>query len=185
LLNIDKDGISSERASLLTNIHDHLDNATGQTVRRCLGFVFLHVLASSDCLSIGYKNGIRQLINLNHGVTRQHDVVTTKEQEGDGLIEYKDKDDLSKEDTAASIIENIEKESREHDEKVFLWGVDEDTRRIDGLRKQRWGDDRVSGVQQHVLNQLADRDLEYKDFELLNLPIGETQEKCIIVGILH
>jgi len=111
--------------------------------------------------------------------------VTTKEQEGDGLIEYKDKDDLSKENTAASIVQNIEKEVRDHDEKVFLWGVDEDSRRIDGLRKQKWGDDRVSGVQRHVLERLANRDVEYTEFELLNLPIGNEQERCIIVGILH
>lgn len=185
LLNIDKDEIAAERASLLATIHNHLDNATGQTVRRCLGFIFLHVLAESDCVSVGYRNGLKQLINLNYGATRQHDVVTTKEQEGDGLIEYKDKDDLGKGDTAASIVENIEKESRNHDEKVFLWGVDEDTRRIDGLRKQRWGDDRVSGVQSHVLDRLTDRDVEYTDFELLNLPIGDEQKRCIIVGILH
>jgi len=185
LLNIDKAEIATERASLLATTHNHLDNATGQTVRRCLGFVFLHVLAESDCVSVGFKNGIKELINLNHGATRQHDVVTTKEQEGDGLIEYKDKDDLSKEDTAASIVENIEKEGRNYDEKLFLWGVDEDTRRIDGLRKQKWGDDRVSGVQRHVLERLADRDVEYTDFELLNLPIGDEQERCIIVGILH
>lgn len=185
LLNIDKAEIALERASLLATIHDHLDNATGQTVRRCLGFVFLHVLTESDCISVGFKNGIKQLINLSHGATRQHDVVTTKEQEGDGLIEYKDKDDLSKEDTAASIVENIEKEGRKYDEKVFLWGVDEDTRRIDGLRKQKWGDDRVSGVQRHVLDRLADRDVEYTDFELLNPPIGDEQERCIIIGILH
>jgi len=185
LLNIDKAEITPERASLLATIHDHMDNATGQTVRRCLGFVFLHVLAEADCVSVGFKNGIKQLINLNYGATRQHDVVTTKEQEGDGLIEYKDKDDLSKEDTAASIVENIEKEGRNYDEKVFLWGVDEDTRRIDGLRKQRWGDDRVSGVQGHVLDCLADRDVEYTNFELLNLPIGDDRERCIIVGILR
>lgn len=185
LLNIDKAEIAPERDSLLVTIHDHLDNATGQTVRRCLGFVFLNVLAESDCVSVGFKNGIKQLINLNHGATRQHDVVTTKEQEGYGLIEYKDKDDLSKEDTAASIVENIEKEGRNFNEKVFLWGVDEDTRRIDGLRKQKWGDDRVSGVQRHVLNRLADRDVEYTDFRLLNLPIGDEQERCIIVGILY
>lgn len=185
LLNIDRAEIAPERASLLANIHDHLDNATGETVRRCLGFVFLHVLAESDCISVGFKKGIEELINLNHGATRQHDVVTTKEQEGDGLIEYKDKEDLSKEDTAASIVENIEKESRNYDQKLFLWGVDEDTRRIDGLRKQRWGDDRVSGVQHHVLDRLADRDVDYTDFELLNLPIGDKKERCIIVGILH
>jgi hypothetical protein len=185
LLNIDKADFAPERASLLTTIHDHLDNATGQTVRRCLGFIFLHVLSESDYISVGFENGIKQLINLNYGSTRQHDVVTTKEQEGDGLIEYKDKDDLSKENTAASIVQNIEKEVRDHDEKVFLWGVDEDSRRIDGLRKQKWGDDRVSGVQRHVLERLANRDVEYTEFELLNLPIGNEQERCIIVGILH
>ena len=185
LLNIDQSEIASERASLLETTHDHLDNATGQTVRRCLGSIFLHILAESDCISVGFKNGIKELINLNHGKTRQHDVVTTKEQEGDGLIEYKDKADLSKEDTAANIVENIKKESKNHDEKLFMWGVDEDTRRIDGLRKQKWGDDRVSGVQHHVVEELGDHELEYTDFDLLNLPIGDEQERCIIVGILH
>lgn len=185
LLNISQAKMDPERASLLTTIHDHLDNATGQTVRRCLGFVFLHVLAGSDCVNVGFKNGINQLINLNHGATRQHDVVTTKEQEGNGLIEYKDRADLSKEDSAASIMENIVKERRNYDEKVFLWGIDEDTRRVDGLRKQKWGDDRVSSIQRHVLDRLAARDAEYTGFELLNLPIGVEQERCIIVGILH
>ncbi|WP_254862268.1 hypothetical protein [Halovivax gelatinilyticus] len=185
LLNIDIEEIAPERAQLLNTIHDHLDNATGQTLRRCLGFVFLHALADSECVSIGYKNGLNQLINLNHGATRQHDVVTTKEQEGDGLIEYKDKDDLGKEDTATSIVDNIEKESRNHDEKVFLWGIDEGSRRVDGLRKGRWGDDRVSSIQKHVLDRLEERDMNYTDFELVNLPIGENQERCILVGILY
>lgn len=185
LLNIDQQEIAPERAHLLNTIHDHLENATGQTLRRCLGIVFLHALAESECVTVGYKNGLRQLINLNHGATRQHDVVTTKEQEGDGLIEYKDKDDLGKEDTAASIVDNIEKESRNFDEKVFLWGIDEGSRRVDGLRKGRWGDDRVSGIQTHVVDRLADRDVEYTNFEMLNLPIGDDQERCIIVGILY
>jgi len=136
-------------------------------------------------VNVGFKKGLKQLINLNYGATRQHDVVTTKEQEGDGLIEYKDKADLSKEDTAASIIENIEKESRNHDEKVFLWGIDEDNRRVDGLRKQKWGDDRVSNIQTYTVDRLADCDVECTDFRMLNLPIGEEQERCIIVGILY
>lgn len=185
LLNIDNNEITTERAEFLSTIHDHLDNATGETVRRCLGFVLLHTLAESECVNVGFENGIKQLINLNYGTTRQHDVVTTKEQEGDGLIEYKDKADLSKEDTAGSIIGNIEKESRNHDEKVFLWGIDEDNRRVDGLRKQKWGDDRVSGIQTLVVDRLGDSDVEYTDFRMLNLPIGDEQERCIIVGILH
>lgn len=124
---------------MLSTIHDHLDNATGETVRRCLGCILLHTLAESECVNVGFKNGINQLINLNYGTTRQHDVVTTKEQEGNGLIEYKDKADLSKEDTAGSIIENIEKESPNHDEKVFLWGIDEDNRRVDGCGSRSGG----------------------------------------------
>jgi hypothetical protein len=185
LLNIDKSEITAERAELLSTIHDHLDNATGETVRRCLGFILLHTLIESECVNVGFKKGLKQLINLNYGATRQHDVVTTKEQEGDGLIEYKDKADLSKEDTAASIIENIEKESRNHDEKVFLWGIDEDNRRLDGLRKQKWGDDRVSNIQTYTVDRLADCDVECTDFRMLNLPIGEEQERCIIAGILY
>lgn len=185
LLNIEREEIAPERAQLLDTIHNHLENATGQTLRRCLGFVFLHALAESECVSVGYKNGLKQLINLNHGTTRQHDVVTTKEQEGEGLIEYKDKDDLGKEDTAASIVDNIEKESRDYDKKVFLWGIDEGSRRVDGLRKGRWGDDRVSGIQKHVLDRLNDRNVDYTEFKLLNLPIGEDQERCIVVGILY
>lgn len=185
LLNIDRQEIVAERAQLLNTIHDHCENATGQTLRRCLGFIFLHTLAESECVSVGYKNGLKQLINLNHGATRQHDVVTTKEQEGNGLIEYKDKDDLGKEDTAASIVENIQKESRNHDEKVFLWGIDEGSRQVNGLRKGRWGDDRVSSIQKHVLNRLDERDMNYSGFELVNLPIGEDHERCIIAGILY
>lgn len=185
LLNIDEDEIAPERAQLLDTIHDHLDNATGQTVRRCLGFVFLHALAESECVNHGFQNSLKQLINLNHGATRQHDVVTTKEMEGDGLIEYKDKDDLGKEDTAASIVENIEKEYCNHDEKVFLWGIDEETRRVDGLRQQRWGDDRVTGIQNHVLDRLDERKINYTDFEMVNLPLNEGRERCIIAGILY
>jgi hypothetical protein len=185
LLNVDRQEIGAERAQLLNTIHDHCENATGQTLRRCLGFIFLYILAESECVGIGYRNGLKQLINLNHGATRQRDVVTTKEQEGDGLIEYKDKDDLGKEDTAASIVANIEKESRNHDEKVFLWGIDEGNRHVDGLRKGRWGDDRVSGIQNHVLDRLDERDVNYSDFELVKLPIGEDQERCILAGILY
>lgn len=183
LLNIHEDEIAPERARLLETIHDHLDNAKGETMRRCLGFIFLHALAESDCVSMGFKNGLKQLINLNHGATRQHDVVTTKEQEGAGLIEYKDRDDLGKKNTAASIVENIDRKRPNNEEKVFLWGIDEETRRIDGLRQQRWGDDRVSNIQKHVLRELDGRDIEYTDFDLVKLPLDS--ERCIIAGILH
>lgn len=183
LLNIDEEEIAPERARLLKTIHDHLDNAKGQTMRRCLGFIFLHTLAESNCVSVGFKNGLKQIINLNHGATRQHDVVTTKEQEGAGLLEYKDRDDLGKEDTAASIVKNIDKEYLSNDEKVFLWGIDEESRLIEGLRQQRWGDDRVSGIQKHVLRELEELDIEYTEFNMLKLPLDS--ERCIIAGILH
>ena len=43
----------------------------------------------------------------------------------------------------------------------------------------------MSGIERHVLDRLTNRDLEYTDFELLNLPISDDQERCIIIGILH
>lgn len=84
--------------------------------------------------SVRFKNGIEQLITLNHGATRQHDGVTRRKG-GDWPIEYEDVP--GKEDTAASIVGNIEKGDRNDDEEVYLWGIVEDTRRIDGLRKQK------------------------------------------------
>ncbi|MDG5760655.1 hypothetical protein QA600_15065 [Natronococcus sp. A-GB1] len=186
LFNIEEEELAAEREKVLNTIHNHLVNSTGETVRRCLGFVFLHILSDCDCVEVGFKRGLDQVINLNHGTPRQHDVVTTKEHDGTGLIEYKDRADLTqKEDAAESIVDNIEKERKRHDEKVFLWGVDEETRRIDGLRKQRWDDDRVSGIQSHVDKKLEERTVEYNDFELLNLPVGDEREKCIIVGVLY
>jgi hypothetical protein len=185
LLNVDEEDLDPRRADLLATIHDHLDNAAGQTVRRSLGMVFLRILADCECGSVGFENGLKQLINLNSGATRQHDVVTTKENDGDGLIEYKDRDDLGKEDTAACVVENIQKERRNNDKKVFLWGFDEKTRQLDGLRKGRWGDDRVSGVQDHVRERLDEREIDYEVFRMLNFPIGEGGENCIIAGIIY
>lgn len=183
LLNVERDEIAPERHNLLRTIWKHTDNASGETLRRCLGFVFLHVLSSE--VDKPFENGIRQIINLNHGTTRQHAVVTTKEQQGNGLIEYKDKADLGKEDPAKSIVENIQKEKKEHDEKVFLWGIDEKSRRVDGLRKQKWGDDRVSGIEEEVVNRLREEDIEYTEYEMFSLPIGEDESRCILIGILH
>ncbi|OUJ18304.1 hypothetical protein AMET1_1215 [Methanonatronarchaeum thermophilum] len=180
LLNIEKTNLAPEYLNFLDKLHNNILNIEGETISWILGFVWLHMISQE--VNEQFNSGINQIIKLQHGFTKRNKTITTKE---NSLIEYKDRDDLSKDKPFSSIIDNIEKESREINYKVFLWGIDEESRSIDGLRKQRWGDDRIDSLEEKVNRDLDDRNTEVSKFYLFSVPIGEKNQKCILVGVFY
>jgi len=182
ILNLNETEKTEEYKKFLTNIYDHILNCTGESLKRCLTFILFHSIAREA--NQQFREGLRQIINLNRGSPRYKDVVTTKEKEVGGLIEYKDKDDLKKDKPVDSIVENIEKELDTYENKLFLWGINEKTRRIEGLRKQRWGDDRVTSLEKKVSEVLNQKDISVNEFKMINIPLGEG-EYCILIGVVY
>ncbi|WGI17954.1 hypothetical protein [Methanonatronarchaeum sp. AMET-Sl] len=180
LLNIEKTQLSPEYINFLNKLHNNILNIEGETISWVLGCVLLHII--SQKVEKPFKSGINQIINLQQGYTRHKETITTKE---NILIEYKDRDDLSKDNPCKSIIENIEKESKKINNKVFLWGVDEESRSINGLRKQRWDDDRIGKLEDKVNEKLRNGDTIVSKFYFFSVPIGEKNEKCILVGVFY
>jgi hypothetical protein len=183
-LNIEKEALSDEVQRFLTTIHEHMLNATGESLTRCLCFVLLKII--SEEANRAYKKGLRQLININEGRPKMDDVVTTREGEGEGLIEYKNRQDLERDDPDKIIVDRIQTELRQgNDMKVFLWGVTEQNRNFDGLSTQKWNDDRISSIEDHVWDQIENENLEVGGFEMRPIPLGKDGEKWIVAGILY
>ena len=183
-LNIDMRDVSPEFIDLTDTIHNHAINATGETVTKMLVSVLLNVII--DHVSDPYEEALKQIINVNIGSTRDKDVVSTKEQEGSGLIEYKNRQSLEKSSPHQEIVSQIETAiNRGISQKIFLWGFTEQTRQIDGLETQKWNDDRVSGIESAVTGELDGRGIDYHDFNMLNLELGNDGEKWVIAGLFH
>ncbi|MFW5895452.1 MAG: hypothetical protein ACOCT9_01780 [archaeon] len=182
ILNFNESDLTDEYKRFLTNLYDHIQNCTGESVKRCLTLILFHLIAREA--NQQFQEAIIQIINLNTGSPRYKDVVTTKEMEVGGLIEYKDKDDLKKDRAVESIIENIEKALDIHKNKLFLWGINEETRRIEGLRKQMWGDDRVTILEKKTLEKLKQKETSIHDFKMINIPLDEG-DYCILIGIVY
>lgn len=178
LLNLNRNEISVEMLEFLKDLYRHINNSTGESVKKCLGLVFLKVLSRE--VSDQMESAIDQIINLNTGRVRNKDVVTTKETP-DGIIEFKDKGELEKKRSAESIADNIDTKVNPDSSKIFLFGIDEETKKIEGLRKQKWDEDRLTGVQNKVESKLDDKKCQ-KDFEIVPVPLGETAEKLIAIG---
>jgi hypothetical protein len=183
-LNISQDSLSRERIEFLRNLHSHATNRTGETVSRCLTTVMLHFLQSemNDTLT----EAIQQLININSGNPRNQDVVSTKENEGPGLIEYKNKKDLEKDNPASEIVSHIQTEiSKDHRRKVFIWGVTEQTRQLDGLSTQEWGDDRVASIERHVKGELDEKSIDHNEFIMQPIHLGQNGSRWAIAGVFY
>lgn len=182
-LNIDESQISNELKKFAQTTHDHIVNLSGETASRCLNYVLLHIISRE--VGSQFRKGINQLININHGAARNRDVVSSKENEHGGLIEYKNKKDLEKGDAAGEIVANIKTELKNFDEKVFLWGVTEQTRELDGLRTQSWNDDRVTNIEERINQRLQDDGIDYTDFHMQPIPLGDEGNRWIIAGLLY
>lgn len=83
------------------------------------------------------------------------------------------------------IVKRIKTEKKQFDEKVFLWGVTEQTRDLDGLRTQSWNDDRVTSIQSIVNERLEEESIEYTDFVMQPLPLNGDGERWVIAGMLY
>jgi hypothetical protein len=112
-------------------------------------------------------------------------VVSGKENEYGGLIEYKNKKDLEKDDAASEIVCNIKTKLKDSSEKVFLWGIPEQTRELDGLNTQSWNDDRVTTIEEHVNKQLQEDNFDYTDYHMQIIPLGDNGDRWIIAGLIY
>lgn len=182
-LNINEDHITPELSRFAETTHKHIVNLSGETVSRCLTYLLLHVLSRE--IDQQFKKGINQLININHGSARNRDVVSSKENEHGGLIEYKNKKDLEKDDAASEIVSNIKTKLKDSSEKVFLWGIPEQTRELDGLNTQSWNDDRVTSIEERVNKKLQQTNFDYTDFNMQIIPLGDNGDRWIIAGMIY
>lgn len=182
-LNVAEGGLSHELKQFLQQTHNHILNLNGETVSRCLNYVLLSMLERE--VSQPYRHGLQQLISINSGMPRDQSVVSSKENEGGGLIEFKNRLDLEGDDPAATIVKRIKTEKKRFDEKVFLWGVTEQTRDLDGLRTQSWNDDRVTSIESLVNERLKGESIEYTDFVMQPLPLNGDGERWVIAGMLY
>lgn len=181
--NIDEDQITPELRRFAETTHEHIVNLSGETASRCLTYLLLYVLSRE--LGKQFQDGISQLININHGSARNRDVVSSKENEYGGLIEYKNKKDLEKDDAASEIVSNIKTKLRDSNEKVFLWGIPEQTRELDGLNTQSWNDDRVTSIEERVNKKLQEDNFDYTDYHIQIIPLGDNGDRWIIAGIIY
>lgn len=183
-LNVEENDMTLEMRSFLEQTHRHMVNATGQSIRKCLCSIVLQTI--SEVVNQSFNRGLQQLININEGSPRNQDVVTTREGEGDGLIEYKNRQDIETDDPAESIVSRIKTEKNKgFDTKIFLWGITEQSRNFDGLSTQEWNDDRVSGIETHVHAKLEDKNIQFNGFDMRPIPLGANGDKWVIAGILY
>lgn len=184
LLNIDEHDLSPEFIEFLTSTHNHAKNRTGETLTRCLSIVMLQVLKRE--VDEPFSNAIDQIININSGNPRDQAVVSTKENEGPGLIEYKNRQDLETEDPAATIVDHIQTEQRNgQDRKIFLWGFTEQSRQIDGFETQSWNDDRISSIEEQVNDLLNEENIDYNEFILQPIELGANGDRWAITGVFY
>jgi len=101
------------------------------------------------------------------------------------VIEYKNKKDLEKDDAASEIVSNIKTKLKDSSEKVFLWGIPEQTRELDGLNTQSWNDDRVTNIEERVNDQLQEDNFDYTDYHMQIIPLGDNGDRWIIAGLIY
>lgn len=183
-LNINHHNLSPEFIEFLTNIHNHAKNRTGETLTKYLSIVLLQVLKRE--VDEPFANAVDQIININSGNPRDQAVISTKENEGPGLIEFKNRQDLEKQDPAAVVVENILSEQRNgRDRKIFLWGFTEQSRQVDGFETQSWNDDRVSSIEEGTRELLDQKGVPYNDFILQPIELGPNGDRWAITGVLY
>lgn len=181
--NIDEEDISDGLKQFARTTHEHIINLSGDTTSRCLVCVLLDILSCEADTS--FENSIKQLINIEHGAVRNRDVVSSKENEYGGLIEFKNKQDLENDDPAAKIVSNIKTKLKNQGKKIFLWGYPEQTRELDGLNTQSWNDDRVASIERRVNNQLQDDNFTHNNYSMHIIPLGNQGDRWTIAGVIY
>jgi hypothetical protein len=184
-LNIDKKSVSPEYKQFLHNVYDHVKNQTGETISRLMLSIFLEMVSREA--SPRFQSGLHQLININSGNQQNNDVVSTNENESAGLIEYKNKTDLESSDNPANTIaDHIESErGKGHREKVFLWGITEQSRELDGFSTQSWNDDRIESIRSFAKEELNNRGIDYEEFLLRSIELSSEGDRWIIYGMIY
>lgn len=181
-LNIEESSVPNEMMSFLENLKATMADIQGETVNRQLALLFLHTVNRK--MPGEAQDGIEKIIKKEGGIQSDQKLVSTKENEGNGIIEYKDRDDLDRGDPADSITDVVKNEDIQNG-KVIIWGINEEKRTIEGLRKGRFGDDRVSAIEGQVIDNLDDSGKSYSDFYLRSVPIDEKGESLVLVATVY
>jgi hypothetical protein len=183
-LNIGEDELSQGMVKFLEETYKHAVNRTGSTLSKCLLNSMLYVLREESTHQL--NRAIGQIINIYSGNPADGATVSTKENEGPDLVEFKNRQHLENGDSVSNIVEEIRKEKRKgNDNKVFLWGFTEQNRSIDGLRTQSFGDDRISHIEQGVRDSLSDEVLDYREFMLQPINLDGEGGRIAITGVLY
>lgn len=181
-LTIDERAVSDERLQFLEEIYLHAVNRTGETISKCLINSMLHALRMSADPQL--ENALGQLVNIYSGNPTDGATISTKENEGPNFVEYKNRQHLENGDPASKIIDEIQTEMRKgNGTKIFLWGFTEQSRQIDGLSTQSWGDDRISNIEDRVQEQLSEENIEYNEYIMQPVNLDRKGGRIAVTGI--
>ncbi|OTF01897.1 hypothetical protein B9G49_01235 [Halorubrum sp. SD683] len=181
-LNISEDEVSPELREFLSSTYDHAVNRTGETVRKCLLNSMLQVLKKPAEPQL--ETAFHQIINIYSGNPADGATVSTKENEGENIVEYKNKQFLESGDPAKDILEEIKTEQQKGvDTKVFMWGFTEQSREIDGFPSQSWNDDRIAGIEQAVREYLSEEGMTSREFMMQPINLDGSGDRMAITGV--
>jgi|GEM_PF-3010458 len=183
-LNIEGPDLSSDLKEFIKRTHSHAVNRGGETLSKCLVISMLNILGRE--VEGAFQHGLRQILNVSTGNPRDRAVVSTKENEGGALVEYKNAKSLEGDDPAGTIVDYIKTEHRkDNGVKVFMFGFTEQNRQIEGFDTQSWNDDRVSSIEDRVKELMDDEGISYGGFLLQNIELGDTGDRWAIVGMVY
>lgn len=181
-LNIDEEKVPPEMVQFLEETYEHAVNRAGETLRKCLINSMLHVLKGPASQPL--ERAFQQIINIYTGNPSNGATVSTKENEGLDLVEYKNKLHLEAEDPTEQILSEIEIEERKGvGTKVFMWGFTEQSREVDGFSSQSWNDDRISGIERRVKEKLSESGSGHKEFILQPINLDGCGDRMAITGV--
>lgn len=179
---LNKVDLSASKETCLREIFTHLQNVSGKNTKTCVLSAALYLLAEG--VNNRFEAGINQIINVNEGQAKHRGVVTAKEGDGGGLIQFKDRDELDKESPEESIYSSLKTYDKEDNSKLIFFGVDEDERAFNGLRTSRFDDDRVEALESQVNDKLEDDEDIEREFEILPpMPLGPDKSRCVLLGM--
>lgn len=180
--NINEEKLSDERIQFLNETYNHAVNRAGETVRKCLITSMLHVL--KEPASQPMEKALQQIVNIYTGNPSDGATVSTKENEGPELVEFKNKLHLENDDPATKILGEIQTEKQKGvTTKVFMWGFTEQNREVEGFSSQSWNDDRISGIERRVREQLSESGAGHREFMMQPIPLDGSGDRMAITGI--
>jgi hypothetical protein len=131
-----------------------------------------------------FERALDQLFNIYSGNPPDGATISTKENEGPHLVEYKNRQHLENGDASSIIVEEIQKEKRKgNDTKIFLWGFTEQSRQVDGLSTQSWGDDRIANIEERVQEVLTEKSIEHTEYMMQPVNLDGDGDRIAVTGI--